>query len=68
MTNKELGAEMRKARERLGISQYRLLKDKVITGIAQLKDVEEGRRDVRLSSIIKILSAYGKELKIVDKE
>lgn len=68
MTLKELGAELRSMREESGITQYRLVKDKTVTSATQLQDIEEARRDVRLSTLLRLLEAYGKEILIVDKD
>ncbi|WP_315333644.1 helix-turn-helix transcriptional regulator [Porphyromonas endodontalis] len=67
MTNKEFGAILRTLREESGITQYRLIKDKIVTSATQLQDIEEARRDVRLSTLLRLLEAYGKEIKIIDK-
>lgn len=67
MTNKEFGAILRMLREENGITQYRLVKDKIVTSATQLQDIEEARRDVRLSTLFRLLDAYGKEIKIIDK-
>lgn len=67
MTNKEFGAILRTLREESGITQYRLVKDKIVTSATQLQDIEEARRDVRLSTLFRLLDAYGKEIKIIDK-
>lgn len=67
MTNKEFGAILRMLREESGITQYRLVKDKIVTSATQLQDIEEARRDVRLSTLFRLLNAYGKEIKIIDK-
>lgn len=67
MTNKEFGAILRTLREESGITQYRLVKDKIVTSATQLQDIEEARRDVRLSTLLRLLEAYGKEIKIIDK-
>lgn len=67
MTNKEFGAILRMLREESGITQYRLVKDKIVTSATQLQDIEEARRDVRLSTLFRMLDAYGKEIKIIDK-
>ena len=67
MTNKEFGAILRMLREESGITQYRLVKDKIVTSATQLQDIEEARRDVRLSTLFRLLDAYGKEIKIIDK-
>lgn len=67
MTLKELGAELRSMREESGITQYRLVKDKTVTSATQLQDIEEARRDVRLSTLLRLLEAYGKKILIVDK-
>lgn len=67
MTLKELGAKLRSMREESGITQYRLIKDKVVTSATQLQDIEEARRDVRLSTLLRLLEAYGKEIIIIDK-
>ena len=68
MTQEELGAELRSIREESGITQYRLIKDKIVTSATQLLDIEEARRDVRLSTLLRLLEAYGKEILIVDKD
>ena len=67
MTNKEFGAILRTLREESGITQYRLVKDKIVTSATQLQDIEAARRDVRLSTLFRLLDAYGKEIKIIDK-
>ena len=67
MTNKKFGAILRTLREESGITQYRLIKDKIVTSATQLQDIEEARRDVRLSTLLRLLEAYGKEIKIIDK-
>ena len=67
MTTKEFGAILRTLREESGITQYRLIKDKVVTSTTQLQDVEEARRDVRLSTVLRMLDAYGKDIQIIDK-
>lgn len=67
MTNKEFGAILRALREESGITKYRLIKDKIVTSATQLQDIEEARRDVRLSTLLRLLEAYGKEIKIIDK-
>lgn len=67
MTNKELGAILRTLRDESGITQYRLIKDKIVTSATQLQDIEEARRDVRLSTLLRLLEAYGKDILIVDK-
>nr|DAS82395.1 MAG TPA: helix-turn-helix domain protein [Caudoviricetes sp.] len=68
MTQEKLGAELRSIREESGITQYRLIKDKIVTSATQLQDIEEARRDVRLSTLLRLLEAYGKEILIVDKD
>lgn len=68
MTSVEFGAMLRALREESGITQYRLIKDKVVGSTTQLQDIEEARRDIRLSTILRLLEAYGKELQIVDKQ
>lgn len=68
MTLKELGAKLRSIRDESGITQYRLVKDKIVTSATQLQDIEEARRDVRLSTLLRLLEAYGKEILIVDKD
>ena len=68
MTLKELGAKLRSIRAGSGITQYRLIKDKIVTSATQLQDIEEARRDVRLSTLLRLLEAYGKEILIVDKD
>ena len=67
MTQEEIGSELRSMREESGITQYRLVKDKIVTSATQLQDIEEARRDVRLSTLLRLLEAYGKEIKIIDK-
>jgi|GEM_PF-6776930 DNA-binding helix-turn-helix protein len=67
MTQEEIGSELRSMREESGITQYRLVKDKIVTSVTQLQDIEEARRDVRLSTLLRLLEAYGKEIKIIDK-
>lgn len=67
MTQEEIGSELRSIREESGITQYRLIKDKIVTSATQLQDIEEARRDVRLSTLLRLLEAYGKEILIVDK-
>lgn len=67
MTQEEIGSELRSIREESGITQYRLIKDKIVTSATQLQDIEEARRDVRLSTLFRLLEAYGKEILIVDK-
>ena len=67
-TQEELGAELRSIREELGITQYSLIKRKDVTSGTQLQDIEEARRDVRLSTLFRLLEAYGKEILIVDKD
>ncbi|WP_455993546.1 helix-turn-helix domain-containing protein [Porphyromonas endodontalis] len=67
MTNKELGAILRTLRDESGITQYRLIKDKIVTSATQLQDIEEARRDVRLSTLLRLLEAYDKDILIVDK-
>lgn len=66
-TQEELGAELRSIREELNITQYSLIKRKDVTSGTQLQDIEEARRDVRLSTLFRLLEAYGKEILIVDK-
>ena len=66
-TQEELGAELRSIREKLEITQYCLIKRKDVTSGTQLQDIEEARRDVRLSTLFRLLEAYGKEIIIVDK-
>lgn len=66
-TQEELGAELRSIREGLNITQYSLIKRKDVTSGTQLQDIEEARRDVRLSTLFRLLEAYGKEILIVDK-
>ena len=67
MTTKDFGALLRALREESGITQYRLMKDKVIGSTTQLQDIEEARRDVRLSTVLRLLDAYDKELQVIDK-
>ncbi len=68
MTQEEIGSELRSMREESGITQYRLVKDKIVTSVTQLQDIEEARRDVRLSTLLRLLEAYGKKILIVDKD
>lgn len=67
-TQEELGAELRSIREELDITQYRLIKRKDVTSGTQLQDIEEARRDMRVSTLFRLLDAYGKEIIIVDKD
>lgn len=66
-TQEELGAELRSIREELDITQYCLIKRKDVTSATQLRDIEEARRDMRVSTLFRLLDAYGKEIIIVDK-
>lgn len=67
MTQEELGSKLRSIREEIGITLYRLIKEKIVTSATQLHDIEEARRDVRLSTLLRLLDAYGKDIKIIDK-
>lgn len=66
MTTKELGAELRIIREGSDLSLYWMIKTGVIKSTTQLRDIEGGR-DLMVSTLLRILEAYGKEIKIIDK-
>lgn len=66
MTTKELGAELRIIREGSDLSLYWLIKTGVIKSTTQLRDIEGGR-DLMVSTLLRILEAYGKDIKIIDK-
>lgn len=66
MTTKELGAELSTIREDSDLSLYWLIKTGVIKSTTQLRDIEGGR-DLKVSTLLRILEAYGKEIKIIDK-
>lgn len=66
MTTKELGAELRIIRECSDLSLYWMIKKGIIKSTTQLRDIEDGR-DLKVSTLLRILEAYGKEIKIIDK-
>lgn len=66
MTQEELGAKLRSIREEVGITLYRMIKEGIIKSTTQLRDIEDGR-DLKVSTLLRILEAYGKEIKIIDK-
>ena len=66
MTQEELGSELRSIREESSITLYRMIKEGIIKSTTQLRDIEGGR-DLMVSTLLRILEAYGKEIKIIDK-
>lgn len=66
MTQEELGAKLRSIREEVGITLYRMIKEGIIKSTTQLRDIEGGR-DLMVSTLLRILEAYGKDIQIIDK-
>lgn len=66
MTQEELGVKLRSIREEVGITLYRMIKEGIIKSTTQLRDIEGGR-DLMVSTLLRILEAYGKDIQIIDK-
>jgi len=62
-----LGAKIRAARERKGLTWYALARAAGIPNLATVRDIEYGR-DAKLSSIEAIVTALGMKLDLVEAE
>ncbi len=66
MTPQEIGEHIQLERRKHGMSLYRLSRLSGVS-IRHLHLIEDGRLDMRVSTLQKILKAYNKQLTITDK-